>query len=90
MLPEILVRHVGKLQLNIYIFHNKNDELPLHDHDEETKHITMVNKGKIMAYGPEHNWEKIMEPGNIVTFAPNNPHAFVALEDDTKITSIVY
>lgn len=81
---------IGKLSLAIYSFEYVNDELPMHDHTEDNAHITIVNKGKLKAYGPENSWERILEKGQVVVFAPYDPHAFVALEDDSKITNIIY
>jgi quercetin dioxygenase-like cupin family protein len=83
---------VGKLALHVYTFAKAGDTLPMHTHTIEDKHITIVNRGSIKAYGPgnEPVWIKLMKPGDMAAFKANDPHAFVALEDDTKITNIVY
>ncbi len=87
--PIVEVKKVGILQMSIYQFPKKDDELPMHVHEEGASHITIVNKGRIRAYSTA-GWEKILETGKIVVFAPHDPHAFVALEDDCKITNIIY
>lgn len=88
MLPDLKLTEIGKLKLSIYTFKEVGDELPMHEHEEGVSHITIVNAGSIKAYGK--NWEKILTPGKITMFSPNQPHAFVALEDNSKVTNIVY
>jgi len=88
VLPEMKLTEIGNLHLIIYTFHNKGDELPMHDHEEGAAHITIVNAGSIKAYG--NGWEKILKPGNIELFAPKQYHAFLALEDNSKVTNIIY
>lgn len=87
-IPTLTQKTIGKLNCSIYQFDLTGDELPTHTHPPGLAHITMVNKGSIRAYG--NGWEKILTAGNLVVFAPNDPHAFVALEDNSKITNIQY
>ena len=88
MLPKRTAKAIGKLALSIYEFEKTGDELPMHTHEPGTAHLTMVNKGSIRAYG--YTWERVLVAGNLVIFAPNDPHAFEALEDNTRITNLVY
>jgi quercetin dioxygenase-like cupin family protein len=88
MLPNLERKVIGNLQLSVYTFNKKGDELPTHTHPEGEAHITIVNKGSIKAYG--NGWQKVLKAGNLVMFPPNDPHAFVALENDSKITNIIY
>ena len=81
---------IGKLLMTIYTFAKAGDELPLHTHTKNDCHITIINRGSIRAFGPGLSWEKVLKPGDIVAFKPNDPHAFEALEDDTKIYNIIY
>jgi quercetin dioxygenase-like cupin family protein len=87
--PTLEVKAIGKLQCSVYVFANTGDELPMHVHEEGASHITIVNRGSLKAYST-NGWEKVLNVGQIVVFAPHDPHAFVALEDDCKITNIIY
>jgi quercetin dioxygenase-like cupin family protein len=71
----------------VYDFQKAGDVLEKHSHSSDTVHITIVAKGKVKAYS--HDWEKIADAGAILDFRPNEPHEFMALEDDTRIVNIV-
>lgn len=78
---------LGDLRGTMYDFEKSGDILPKHNHDENTVHITIVASGKLKAYS--HDWEKIIEAGQLVDFRPNEPHELMALEDNTRIFNIV-
>lgn len=85
--PEVTAWEDGKLQGALYLFADKNDELPLHTHVAETNHITVVIRGAITAFGLD--WEENATSGNILSFTAGVPHRIVATEDDTLILNIL-
>lgn len=80
-------KNFGKLQGTIYDFPEVNDILPMHTHNEETSHITIVSKGSFRAHGLA--FDITIKAGDVVDFEPNQPHEFVALEPNSRIVNIV-
>lgn len=78
---------MGKLQGIIYDFPNSDDILPMHQHDEETIHITVVSRGSFKIRG--EGWERIVGSGAVLDWRPNDPHEFIALEPNSRIVNIV-
>jgi quercetin dioxygenase-like cupin family protein len=78
---------MGDIKGSIYDFEKAGDVLEKHTHDETNAHITIVAKGSIKAYS--HDWELVIPAGKVANFAPNQPHEFMALEDDTRIVNIL-
>ena len=77
----------GNLNGTIYDFPEENDILPMHEHDEQTVHITIVAKGSFKAKGLK--WEKELVSGNVVDWQPFQPHEFIAMEPDSRIVNII-
>lgn len=77
---------LGDLRLQIYDFEFAGDVLEKHNHTETDVHITIVAKGKV--HVSSHDWEIEVASGGVIDFRPNEPHEFVALEDDTRIINI--
>ncbi len=71
----------------MYTFEQAGDILPKHNHTENDAHITIVARGSLRAYS--HDWELIATAGQMLNFRPNEPHEFVALEDNTRVFNIV-
>lgn len=78
---------MGDIRGVIYDFEKAGDLLEKHNHDETNVHITIVAKGSIKAYS--HDWEVVVPAGKIIDFPPNQPHEFMALEDDTRVVNIL-
>jgi hypothetical protein len=78
---------IGDLRGVMYDFEKVGDVLSKHNHTENDVHITIVARGKLKAYS--HDWEKVIEAGQLVDFRPNEPHELMALEDNTRIFNIV-
>lgn len=87
MLLDNPVKQFGDLQTKMYDFQYIGDVLPMHDHDDQTVHITVVARGSIKAHGD--GWEVQAKSGQILDFKPGQQHEFVALEDNTRIINIV-
>ena len=86
LLPKLL-EDLGDLRGAIYDFEQTGDVLPMHVHDENTVHITIVARGKIKAYS--HDWSIEATPGQLLDFRVGEPHEIVALEDNTRIFNII-
>jgi quercetin dioxygenase-like cupin family protein len=76
----------GSINGVIYDFEKTGDLLPMHTHDENSVHITIVARGSIKVSG--HGWERIAKSGAILDFKPHQPHEFIALEDNTRLVNI--
>jgi quercetin dioxygenase-like cupin family protein len=68
-------------------FEFKGDILPKHNHNEYNVHITIVARGSVKVYS--HDWEIEAIAGQILDFPPDQPHEFMALEDNTRIVNII-
>jgi quercetin dioxygenase-like cupin family protein len=79
--------NLGDITGAMYDFDLVGDILPKHVHDEKTIHITIVARGKIRAYS--HDWSIEAVAGQMLDFRPNEPHEFMALENDTRIFNIL-
>lgn len=78
---------LGDLSGSIYDFEKSGDVLEKHNHNADTVHITIVARGKVKAYS--HDWSLEATAGQILDFRPNEPHEFMALEDNTRIVNII-
>jgi quercetin dioxygenase-like cupin family protein len=78
--------NAGKLTGTVYTFENKGDMLPMHTHDEDTAHITVVARGLIRAHG--NGWSADYGAGSVIDFPSNQSHEFIALEDNSRIVNI--
>lgn len=76
----------GDLRGAVYDFEKKGDILAKHNHTEEDVHITIVCRGSVMCHS--HDWERVVESGGVINFRADEPHEFVALEDNTRIVNI--
>jgi quercetin dioxygenase-like cupin family protein len=82
------VKKLGSLVMAIFEFPEVGDLIPLHQHREGTSHIMVVSKGQFIVRGGE--WEKIVSPGEILIFEPEQPHEIVASAPNGKIVNIGY
>jgi quercetin dioxygenase-like cupin family protein len=87
MLLVKLLNEYGDLNGAMYDFEYAGDILQKHNHTEDTVHITIVARGKIKVYS--HDWKIEAIAGQMLDFRPNEPHEFMALEDNTRIFNIV-
>lgn len=87
MLSANLLKDLGDLQVTMYDFEKAGDILPMHVHDENTNHITIVARGKLRAHGD--GWEQTANTGQMLDFPVGAPHELTALEDDTRIYNVV-
>jgi quercetin dioxygenase-like cupin family protein len=78
---------LGKLTGVIYDFLSADDVLPMHQHTPETNHITVVARGSFRTHG--NGWERTIKAGDVVDWPDNDPHEFIALEDNSRIVNII-
>ena len=78
--------NAGKLNGTVYTFERAGDVLPMHTHTDGNAHITIVARGKVKAHGNE--WEAEYSAGAVIDFSSDQSHAFIALEDDSRIVNI--
>ena len=86
---ELKALKLGKLQVSVYDFPDAGDELPLHDHDESTVHITIVQRGRFEISGPNWTIEADAFDNSVLDWQPGQPHAFKALEAGSRIINVV-
>jgi quercetin dioxygenase-like cupin family protein len=87
MLKVNPLKDYGDIRGARYDFEKAGDILSKHVHDETNVHITIVAKGRIKIYS--HDWSIEASAGQLVDFRPEEPHEFMALEDDTRIFNII-
>jgi len=81
------LENLGSLRGIMYDFEKAGDILPKHNHTENNVHITIVARGRIKIYS--HDWEIEAVVGQLIDFRPNEPHEFMAMEDNTRIFNII-
>ena len=57
-------RNFGRLQGTIYDFPETGDTLPMHNHDENSVHITIVSKGSFRVHG--NDFDITIKAGDVV------------------------
>ena len=79
----------GALTGTLYAFADAGDQLPMHDHDADTAHITILTAGSFEISGP--GWSRVIGPGAcpIQSFSPGQPHQVTALQAGSRIVNIV-
>jgi len=77
----------GDLKSQVYTFEKSGDVLPEHVNDQDTVHITVVCRGKVLV--TSMGFEREALAGEIIDFQVNQPHEILALENNTKIVNIV-
>lgn len=81
----------GKYWGTVYTFEKEGDEFPVHVHEEEDNHITMLVFGGIRCMGhPKHDGVEVYtQPGGIILdWIAGEPHGFIALVDGTTIVNL--
>lgn len=78
---------LGALRGVIYDFEQAGDELPRHTHTSADVHISICAKGSFKIVGD--GWEQTMPTGQVLDFSPGVFHAFVALEDGSRLVNII-
>lgn len=77
----------GKLSGGIYDAKEVGDILPLHGHDEETVHITIIARGSFQTKGD--GWEMVAKAGDVIDWKVGQRHELIALEPNSRFVNIV-
>lgn len=77
---------IGRLLGVIYDFEEIGDELPLHVHDSESIHISILARGRLKVFG--HGWEQEVDTGAVLDWQVGQWHGFIALEPNTRLVNI--
>jgi len=77
---------LGSLVGTIYDFPFVGDVLPMHSHDENNVHISIIARGSFRAHG--NGWDRTLNCGDVVDWKANDPHEFISLEPDSRMVNI--
>lgn len=80
------VKKFGLVHVVVLDFPDVGDTLPMHNHGEDTVHITIVSRGSMRIHGD--GWEIIAKAGDIIDWEPGKRHEFVALEPNSRCVNI--
>ena len=80
-------REFGKLVGSVYDFEYVGDLLPMHNHTEDTVHITVISKGSFRARG--EGWEMELKQGQVVDWEAGQAHELIALENGSRFINIL-
>jgi quercetin dioxygenase-like cupin family protein len=81
------VWRAGDLCGKVHCF-KMGDGLPVHAHEEERNHITIVLRGRFVLIGRPAIEGKIIAAGEAFDWVAGEPHGFIALEDDSSFIQI--
>ena len=77
----------GNLRGTIYDANDVDDILPMHTHDEDTVHITIVARGSFRVHGD--GWEMTAKAGDVIDWKVGQSHELIALEPNSRFVNIV-
>lgn len=77
----------GKLTGTIYDFPEVGDELPRHTHSAEDVHISIVARGRFLAFGD--GWEREVSAGAVLDWEPGVYHGFLSIEPNSRLVNII-
>jgi quercetin dioxygenase-like cupin family protein len=76
----------GSLMLGVYDSDQVGDILPMHSHEEDTIHITIVARGSFKVRGDD--WEMISKAGDIIDWRVGQSHELETLEPNSRFINI--
>lgn len=84
---QIKALTTGRLFGTIYDFPEVGDELPRHTHTADDVHISIVARGRLVAFGD--GWEREVSSGAVLDWEPGVYHGFRAVEPNSRLVNIV-
>jgi quercetin dioxygenase-like cupin family protein len=88
-LPNLQLIAFGDLTGVVYDFARRDDILPLHKHEREDVHITIIGRGSFEVYGPPNTeWKVVAVTGQILDWEIGQWHEFKALEDNSRLINV--
>ena len=85
-MEEPQFKEFGSLKGTLYSFPEVGDVLPMHNHSENTVHVTFVLDGRFKVSGSNREFE--VKAGNFIDWQPWQEHEFIALEPNSRILNI--
>jgi quercetin dioxygenase-like cupin family protein len=76
----------GNINGAVYDFPEIGDILPMHNHNEQTSHITIVARGSFTAILADKTMT--LRSGDVVNWPANQKHEFIALEPNSRFVNI--
>jgi len=80
-------KHFGNLSGTLFTFKEAGDLLPMHNHDENTVHITFILDGSFKVRG--ETWEFEAKAGKFIDWQAGQAHELIALEPNSRFLNIV-
>ena len=77
----------GKLDLTIYDAKQEGEILPMHSHEEDAIHSTIVARGSFKAHGD--CWEMVAKAGDVIDWRVGQNHELIALEPNSRFINIM-
>jgi quercetin dioxygenase-like cupin family protein len=77
----------GSLHGMIYDAQDPGDMLPMHTHDKQTVHITIIARGSFRVHGD--GWEMISKSGDVIDWQVGQAHELIALEPNSRFVNII-
>ena len=83
---EVNPFNFGNLKGTIYDAPEIDDVLPMHTHEADTVHITIIARGSFTVRGED--WEIVSKAGDVIDWKVGQQHEFVALEPNSRFVNI--
>jgi quercetin dioxygenase-like cupin family protein len=79
-------KQFGSLNGILYTFQDVGDLLPMHNHDENTVHVTFILDGSFRVIG--ETWEIEAKAGKFIDWQAGQAHELIALEPNSRFLNI--
>ena len=80
--------NTGDIRGHVYIFEKTGDMIPMHNHDKNSVHISIIAKGSLRLLGYKKQPVEYT-CGTMLDFSDIEMHELRALEDDTRMFNIL-
>jgi hypothetical protein len=84
---EVIEKLFGKLEGKLFSFSEVGDLLPMHNHAEDTVHVTFVLDGSFKVRGM--TWEFEAKAGKFIDWEAGQAHELIALEPNSRFLNII-
>jgi hypothetical protein len=75
-----------KVSSTVYDMPEIGNSVTMHKHKDGKIHNSLCMRGKCVAYGPDKDWFKVLEPGEIYDYTPEQfEHEITAIEPNTML-----
>ena len=84
---SVTTHRLGKLFTSVFDFPEINDILPMHNHNDNDVHISIIARGSFRIHGD--GWDMISKAGDVIDWETGKRHEFIALEPNSRIVNII-